>query len=518
MSNKSRILPKEWDRLLEKSRTNIVFFAENLLGLPVSFHKGQTKWFKNSTRQINILRPGNKWGKSLAAAIKHIHHAATKPLLGTTMTPEEKLQAKYDTLNFGPGYEQAREVLRMARDVVQGNILIPEEFRPMWGTYNRSFFKDWFLVNDNADAKILPELKWATGTTLYGRSYDEMGGAFKMKALAYISGDECADVQELWTFTNGTLLPRLSTFRGGQLDYYGTPQPEGYDYQRMIEMAEEDMKKLDWEENGVFYTQKGSMYDNPFLPKETFEGFEKIMDPTMREQVIRGDFVQTGEKFFGFERIQHAVDIQLTLLDQGEAGRKYITSVDFAGGESVWADHTVVGVLDYTEPPFKLVYFNRVHGKDMPIPMQYGMVRDIVGRFPGKLIVDSSALGGKNAMAFLSDLMPISADFKPMGSSNYKSEMLAATKVMFDGADDEKFRRNKVKDPSGDWIDLNPNWGMVKIPNLPILVRELQNYKLEDGKLSTDCVMMLGMPLHWLHLRQPRKQPKRAIELDFLSV
>lgn len=509
-------LPKELSYDLERS-SDIVYFAEKILGLPVGYHKGQVEWFKQSNRQINILRPGNKWGKSLAAAIKHLWHAATKPLLDD-MRPEDKLKAKYDTLNFGPGYEQAREVLRVARDIVQGNILIPAEFRDQWGVYNKSFFKDWFIVEDRADATVLPFLKFATGTTLYGRSYDEMGSAFKMKALAFISGDECADVQELWTFTNGTLLPRLSTFRGGRLDYYGTPQPEGYDYQKMIEVAEEDMKRKNWEEDGVFYTQKGSMYDNPFLPKETIEGFEKIMDPIMREQVIRGEFVETGEKYFGFERVQHAVNKELQIQELGEPNHKYITSADFAGGESAWADHTVILTIDYTDRPYKVVYFKRFKGGEIPIPMQYQLVRDVKQRFPGQLIIDSSALGGKNAMAFLSDVQPVSADFKPMGNSSYKAEMLAATKIMFDGGDDELFRRNREKNYEGDWVDMNPNWGLIRIPDIPVLIRELQNYKLDDNAISTDCVMALGMALHWLHLRQPKKQIKRAKELDFLSV
>lgn len=486
-----------------------------MLGLPTHLHLGQVKWLEFSTRQMNILRPGNKWGKSLSAAIKHLWHAACKPLL-PNLTSLEKIKAKYDTLNFGPGYEQAREVLRMARDIVQGNILLPEQLHKTWGTYNKSFLQDWFILEDKAEASVLPEIKFITNVTMFGRSYDEMGKAFKMKALAYISGDECADIAELWTFTNGTLLPRLSTFKGGQLDFYGTPQPEGYDYQKMIEAAEDDMKRPDWQKNGVYYTQRGSMYDNPFLPKETIQSFERIMDPVMREQVIRGDFVQSGEKYFGFDRIQHAVNSNLPVLETGDPTRKYITSADFAGGESVWADHTVILTLDYTEKPYRLVYFNRFKGNEMPIPMQYQLVRDVKQRFPGQLIIDSSALGGKNAKAFLDDLQPISADFKPMGNSNYKAEMLAATKIMFDGGDEEKFRRRREK-INGEWLDLNPDWGMIKLPNIPVLIRELQNYKLDDSKLPTDCVMALGMALHWLHLRTPKNQPKRAVDFDFFS-
>lgn len=521
MENLPQNLKNDWLR----ARNDILFFSERFLGLPTSMHKGQVKWLQNSTKQINILRPGNKWGKSLIGAVKHLWHAATKPLIPGKMTTEERLRAKYDTLNFGPGYEQAREILRMARDISQGNILLPEEVREeinphtncTWGTYNDSFLKGWFILSDKADAGVLPELKFATNVTLYGRSYDEMGAAFKMKALAYISGDEVADITELWTFTNGTLIPRLSTFKGGQIDYYGTPQPEGHDYQRMIAMAEEDMSRPSWKEDGLFYTQRGSMYENPFLPRETVESIERIMDPTMREQVVHGDFVETGEKYFGFERIQHAIDVNLQLLESGEPNRKYITSADFAGGDSYWADFTVILTIDYTEEPYKVVYFRRFKGGDIPIPMQYQLVREIITRFPGHLILDSTALGGKNAMAFLSDLSPISADFKPQGNSNYKSEMLATLKIVLDGGTVEKFRRRREK-VDGKWLDTNADWGLLKLPNIPDMIRELQNYKMEDAKINNDCVMALGMPVHWLELRRPKRQPKQAFELDFLGI
>ena len=188
-----------------------------------------------------------------------------------------------------------------------------------------------------------------------------MGVAFKMKALAYISGDECADIAELWTFTNNTLLPRLVSL-DGTIDLVGTPQPEGTDYMRMIELAEEDMEKPDWKEKGIFYTQRGSMYENEFLPRDAIEKMKRTMDPVMAQQVIEGEYVEIGDKYFGFERIQHSVDRELQLVEQGIPNRKYITSVDFAGGESAWADFTVIMTIDYTEEPYKVVQFRRFKG------------------------------------------------------------------------------------------------------------------------------------------------------------
>jgi hypothetical protein len=504
-------------------QTDLIYFAESMLGLPVSFHKGQTLWLQKSIKRINLLRPGNKWGKSLIGAVKHTWHHAVKPLFPKHLTNEEWMSVKYDTLNFGPGYEQAREILRMFRDIIQGNILLPEEIvdkinpttgKP-WGHTNISVFKDWFIVEDRADSNTLPYIKTAFGVNLFGRSYDEMGQAFKMKMLAYVSGDECADIDELWTFTNGTLLPRQSGFRGAQLDFYGTPQPNGLDYVKMIEMAEEDMKRKDWEQEGLWYTQKGSMYENFFLPKETIKQFESIMDPTMREQVIRGEYVETGEKYFGFERIQNAVDSNLICLEYGEPGHKYLTGVDFAGGESQWADYTVIVVVDYTDDRYKLVYFNRFKGGDISIPGQYQLVREVVDKFNSRLIIDSSSLGGKNAMAFLSEIKPIASEFGPTRSGTLKAEMLASLKIAFDGGTHTRYRRLRQGQGTGrPLLDLNDDWGLIKIPNIPVLINELQNYKLADTKIRTDCVFALAMPIHWLELRRPKKQPKRAVEFD----
>lgn len=314
-------------------QSDIVAFAEAILGLPVSQHLGQVKWFANSNKTINILRPGNKWGKSLAGGIKHAWHMTLKPLLPRNLSDEEWLNAKYDTLNFGPGYEQAREILRMTRDIIDGRILLPIQFAEQinpytgekYGNTNKSLLKDWFITTDKVESQQLPYLGVWTNANLLGRSYDEMGKAFKMKAIAYASGDECADIADLWTFTNGTLLPRMVTVRNPQIDYYGTPQPEGTDYMRMIEMAEEDMALPGYNKNGSWYVQKGSMYDNVFLPKETIKQIEDIADPELREQIIRGEYVEVGEKYFGFTRVQNMINSSLPLLEEGLGlSRRYI--------------------------------------------------------------------------------------------------------------------------------------------------------------------------------------------------
>lgn len=482
-------------------------FGKVMLGMP--FHDGQIRWINNSKKRINILRPGNRWGKSAILAVKHIHQCMCKPNLdGKVNTYKEWLKVEYQTLNFGPTYELGRGVLQLARDIVQGSFLLPT------GSTNKSLLADWAIAEDRCDAQMLPYLAFKTGAKLLGRSYSEMGVAFKMKAIAYLTGDECADIAELWTFTNNTLLPRLISLNG-KIDFAGTPQPEGTDYIRMIEMAEDDMKLPDYKTRGLFYTQKGSMYENVFLPREAIEEVERIADPIMRQQIIDGEYVETGEKYFGYERVMNCVDKELKEITEGYPGRQYITAVDFAGGESAWADYTVIVTVDYTEEPYKVVNLTRFKGGDIPIPIQYQMVRDTVEKFGGRgrVIIDNTSLGGRNAMQFLADLIPISFETLPKN----KGEMLATFKITLDGGQSSERRRDRERNQHGDWKDKNNTWGLIKIPNIPVLISELINYKLVDKKLRTDCVMALGMAIHWIEMRRPKQIRKQALDFDLAA-
>lgn len=517
---------QELSTQIRESEDGLIIFADKILGLPVSKHMGQVRWLKNSRKTINILRPANRYGKTLIGAVKHVYHHFTKINMdGMYNSVEEWLKLKYDTLNFGPGYEQAREILRMAKDIIQGDLFIPKEFQKEYGVYNNSLLKDWFITEDKVDAAQLPYLKFWSGGSLLARSYDDMGAAFKMKGLAYISGDEVGDIRELWSFTNGTLLPRLAQYKKGAIDYYGTPQPEGHDYMRMIEMAEEDMLKPEWRDKGMFYVQKGTMYENPFLDKDTVDQIEKIADPTLKRQILYGEYTETGEKYFGYERIWNSVDPSLKQIDKGLPGRKYLLVCDFAGGESSYADYSVFVIIDYTNEPYKVVHVKRFKGGNVSIPLQYKLVEELFNDFLAsdpetgvasqvRLIIDGSALGGKNALAFLRHLNPITYTFSP----TLKAELLATLKIAFDGGQSKERRRDRQVTFDGRIIENNPDWGLLRIPDLPFLYNELINYKLDDKKIKTDCVMVLGMALHYLGLRRPKQQHRKMVDFDLLQI
>lgn len=528
--------------LSRKIRSNPLDFIDEFLGIYP--HPGQRAWIENSTKLISILRPGNKWGKTMVEALLHIWHAMVKPrLTDRVMSEDEWLRVPYQTLVFGPEYEQSRELLRMIVEIVQGAFLIyvcpkcdshkidkenakkkyftclacGERFDKPGSRTNRSMLKDWAIEQDSSGAQLLPHLKWFNGSQTLGRSYDEMGKAFKMKALAYITGDECADISELYVFTTNTLLPRLFTLKGN-IHFVGTPQPGGLDYAHMIELAESEMKRDDWKEKGELYTQKGSVYDNTYIDAEYIGRIEKVADPELKRQIIEGEIVEIGEKYFGYSRVRNMVDPELKLIPEGFPGRKYITSGDYSFGESNWADWTVFTTWDYTTEPWTLVYHKRFKGKDMPIPLQYELTRDILRRFPGQLIIDASGPGGKNAKAFLRDLHPIAFDAGTSGpGTTKKADGLASLKTALDGGDSEVLRRRMIVKQNGEIVDYNKHWGLLRTPDIPELFAEMVNYQLEDKKIVTDQVMSVMMAVDWLMMRRPKQTHVRAIDMDFLS-
>lgn len=497
----------------KRLRSDPIFFSEKILGIPL--HPGQVQWVTNATKKINILRPGNRWGKTFTEAVLHTWHLMTKTQLTERMfTPEEWLDQPYETLNFGPAYEQAREIPRLMRDMIEGHIMFPKHMHDKWGKTNKSMLKGWAIVDDRIETERLPSLQLMTGGKLLIRSYSDMGSAFKAKSLAFISGDECAEIKELWTFTNVTLLPRVVDMKG-MIHFVGTPQPEGHDYMMMIERAQEEMAKEEEHDDFIasLYTQKGTMYDNVYLDKDEIKKTEEIADEALRLQIIEGEYVESGDKYFGYERVANAVDKKLEWLEEGLPGRKYLLSVDFAGGKSQWSDYTVMMVIDYTEEPYTLAHLFRIRGDRMSIPMQYEKVGEILDKFDGKLIIDGSSLGGKNAAAFLRHLSPIVVDITPRN----KAEMLQALKHAFDGGRSEK-RKRTLKNQDGKLVDMVEEWGLIRYPKNDVLLRELQNYKLDDKKLRQDMVMTLAQAVWWIELRRPKHPRNRMVVIDDWSV
>jgi hypothetical protein len=95
-------------------------------------------------------------------------------------------------------------------------------------------------------------------------------------------------------------------------------------------------------------------------------------------------------------------------------------------------------------------------------------------------------------------------------------DMLAAMKIALDGGQSGTRKRVREKNEEGDWIDMTPEWGLLRTPEIPVLISEMTNYKLDDAHIRQDTVMALAMVIHWIEMRRPKRQRKSAVEFDFL--
>lgn len=473
-------------------------------------------WLRNACpsdpkdqRIINVLRPGNQWGKSLILAIAHIFHAITKIQLWTRI-PQSIVSwgsAEYLTLNFGKEYEVAKEVYYLILKLVQGEVIIPG------GGTNESILRDWAIVSNKE--RPLPAIRWWNGSETLFRSYTDMGVAFKTKRLGFCSGDEVGDIPELNTFVNGTLLPRIMFLRGS-IWLVGTPQAKQIsvnEYRELIETAKAKPQ--------FYYVQGGSCYENPFLPQDFVKQIEDTADPELRRQLIYGEFANVGERYFTYEEIAHLFDEKLsyesqTGVCQPPMGGKYVVSVDFGASKF---DQFAISVVRYDVEPYLLVYHKAWRGHLVPPPMQYEIVRDIVEDYQkevqgkiGKvqLVYDAGGSGGITAGSFLQDLHGFPYPGPGRHYSATKASSLSALKDLLN------FNRQAIE-VEGKIEDLEANWGGLKCPQIRELLEEMSMYQLEDSKLRQDRVATLWMAVYWLQLRRPKQTRTQAIDFDWLG-
>lgn len=475
----------------------IASFSKVFLGIDLS--PKQAIWCKESTRMVNVLRPGNQWGKTTVTAIKHIYEAMTKPkLLPFNLDPSSWLRTEYPTLNFGKTYEISKAVFYTMIDIINGDYLVYDLATNQSHTNESKIAQAVVEIKENP----LPYIKWWNNSLTLVRSYDDLGSAFKAKKLAYISGDEVGDIPDLILFMNTTLLPRLVFFRGN-IDLVGTPQELG-DYQEVVELA--------WRGGDNYYLMGGSMYENPHLDPARVKKIEDIADPDLRRRIIYGEFVESGQRYFPIIDIINAcrgdsIPENGYMEDPAPTG-KYILSYDPAAAD----DNAAIGVIRYDVTPYKLVFLKMFKGNAIPLPMQYEILIDIFKRYRDikakiRFIFDEGGLGGKNVKAYLKELNGYGFPGEGHPYADTKADALARFKDVLE-------RGREVRIVNNQEVDMATNWGSLILPNDRNLRLELEGYKLDDKKIRNDQVMMLAMAVWLIERLKPRLLHKSALDFD----
>lgn len=508
-----------WDLQAELKDRNVARFAETILGLQL--HIGQKTWVNSSWKLVNVLDPSNQWGKTMAEAVKHIYHACVKPQLFNRVGDWETWQRiTYRTLNVGKTYEIARGVFEAMKDIIEGEVLLPD------GSTNNSMLKGWAVRKYHEQSNKPPLIEWWNGSETLIRSYDDLGSSFKRLKLAFISSDECGDIPDLELFLNGTMLPRI-VFWQGQIDLIGTHQAKGEEYKKISDMAKEAYELLGDESD--YYHQTGNLYENSFMSRKFIESLEAIADPKLREQIIYGKYVDNKDHFFTYDEIDRAFietpfDEESGFSEKIDPEGYYVFSVDLAAAQ----DESVATCIKYNnfifsellgkniELPYRVVFHKGFKGETIPISMQYELFKAWFMEFKkiaknSVFIFDAGSLGGKNAEDAFKELHGYPFPGLHKSYAYEKAYAIGSVKEVLGRG------RKVVKVEEGKYIDIVKNWGWLKIPRaLKELRRQFEVYALDDKGIRQDRIATVWQAIHYIEKRRPKISHNRAVDMDIL--
>lgn len=456
---KSDAFRKLWARM---ARDQVLFL--NLLS-PKKPHPGQVTWLRNSTQAINVLVPGNRWGKSTVIAMKHIWHCVFK--IG--LTPEERRRGEsYETISVAMSADQAEIVFKEAKRLLQSKAL-----RPLVKTFRSSPF---------------PHIVFTNGSIMHCRSSHDDGKYIDGHRYRYLSIDEAGWITNLRHLMTNVILMRLAG--GGKIDLIGTPKG----YNDLYFYYERGQRGI----NG-YYSQRGSIYDNPFLPEDDIRMRDELLasaDPKVREQVLFGEFVDFTGLAFTRDQRDNAFDPSMPVEQAPLPEHRYVVAWDL--GRTT--DFTVGIVLDITERPWKLVYFERLNRVSWETI--YERIREVADRYSIRWsVIDATGPQGDVIEEELTK-RGIMVDPYRSSTKQLKMDLINGLQTALDEGR-KPARWVQTTDENGNTFEVpilqepGTGWGLLRMPCITQLMDEMGVYSLDDKDIPfTDSVMSLALAVN----------------------
>jgi len=226
--------------------------------------------------------------------------------------------------------DQAGIVFREARNLLAGN--------PLMAPFVKAFRETPF-----------PHIIFSNGSVMHCRSAHDGGRYVDGHAYRFLSVDEAGWIPELKHLMTNVLIMRLAG--GGEIDLVGTPKGFGDLYHFYIR----GVRGVDG-----YYSQRGSIWDNPFLPPEDIKVRDKLLSSAnakIRLQVLEGEFVDFEGLAFSRDQQDNAFDKNLPAHQDYVQGHRYVTAWDL--GRTT--DYTVGVTLDITKRPWVMVDYTRLN-------------------------------------------------------------------------------------------------------------------------------------------------------------
>ncbi len=445
-----------------KAMRDPVFFANTLLSKKP--HPGQVLWLRKSVQPINVLVPGNRWGKSTVIAMKHIFHGLSKHGL-PKMSRDKWLLEDYNTISVAMSADQAGIVFKEAKRLVNTPIMKP-------------------LVR-SIRATPFPSITFYNGATIHMRSAHDGGRYIDGHKYDFLSVDEAGWVPDLKHLINSVLLMRLAG--GGVLDLIGTPKGYG-DLYWYYSRAELGMPG--------YYAQKGSIYDNPYLPPEDIKMRDQMLasaDLKLRQQVLFGEFMDFEGLAFTRDQLNNAFDPEMPHETPYEKGHKYITAWDL--GRTT--DFTVGCTLDITHRPWRLVNFQRLN--KVPWETIYAVIESVRAQYHCRYAtIDATGPQGDVIEEEMTK-RGIPVDSVKLNTKQIKIDLINHIQTALDDGR-HSAGTYETMDVSG-MVHTLPKleapgegeWGLLRLPMIQQLMDELGLYRIDDHDLVQDSVMSLGL-------------------------
>jgi hypothetical protein len=446
-------------------------FADRMLSkspLSPKVHEGQVRWLREANAPINILIPGNRFGKSVVSAMRHIHHCMFK--VGWRPAENDKhtyMTAPYETISVSVSADQAEIVFNEAKRLIAHPAIKP-------------FVKRVY-------ATPFPRIVFFNGAVMHCRSAHDDGKYIDGHAYRLVTIDEAGWLKnDLKKLMNGVIIMRLAG--GGMIDLVGTPKGMGDLYW----YANRGLRGADG-----YYTQRGSIYDNPYLSPDDLKVRDELLkhaDARMREQVLYGAFVSDAGMAFTQDQLEQVFDASLPVHADYVPGRRYVQAWDLARQ----TDFTVGVTFDVTRPPYPMVDYQRLN--KVPWESIYALIAAKSAEYHvDQPIIDASGPGGDVIEEELTKRGLFVDAFK-MNSGARKLNLVNTLQSALDWERKQVGETMTVDEagllhPAPVMEPVGGEWGLLRMPAVPQLLDEFGTYELADKKLVTDSVMAVGMAI-----------------------
>jgi len=286
------------------------------------------------------------------------------------------------------------------------------------------------LIERQSEANTYIKLR--NGSELVGKSADNPVSLLG-EGLDFLIVDEAASIKrEVW---EEYLRPTLADRKGWAL-FISTPKGKNWFYEEYVRGKDRKVKHQD----GWNYLTS----DNPYIPREEIAHAEKYLPERVFLQEFQGKFIEDiGGVFRG---VRECVGGR---LEEPDPNRSYVMGVDLAK----YQDYTVVIVMDKVNK--QVVYFDRFHKLDWNF--QKNKIANVIRRYNNcQCIIDATGIGD-----------PIYDDLNRLGLNIVPYKISGTSKR-----------------PLIENLSLNIQDGLIKYPDIPELINELNIYAYKQSSTT----------------------------------